>query len=35
MGKRKKRDFEGFRKSDKSPYKTIKTTLKSLLRTKT
>lgn len=34
MGKKKKKDFEGFRKSEKSPYKTIKTTLKSLLRDK-
>ena len=35
MGKKKKKEFEGFRKSEKSPYKTIKTTLKSLLRNKT
>lgn len=35
MGKKKKNKFEGFRKSEKSPYKTIKTTLKSLLRDKT
>ena len=34
MGKKKKNEFEGFRKSEKSPYKTIKTTLKSLLRNK-
>jgi len=35
MGKKKKKEFEGFRKSEKSPYKTIKTTLKSILRNKT
>ena len=35
MGKKKKKEFEGFRKSEKSPYKTIKTTLKSVLRNKT
>ena len=35
MGKKKKKEFEGFMKSEKSPYKTIKTTLKSLLRNKT
>jgi hypothetical protein len=34
MGKKKKKEFEGFRKSEKSPYKTIKTTLKSILRNK-
>ena len=35
MGKKKKKEFEGIRKSEKSPYITIKTTLKSLLRNKT
>ena len=35
MGKKKKKEFDGFRKSEKSPYKTIKTTLKSILRNKT
>jgi hypothetical protein len=35
MGKKKKKEFVGFRKSEKSPYKTIKTTLKSVLRNKT
>jgi hypothetical protein len=34
MGKKKKQDFGGFRNSEKSPYKTIKTTLKSILRNK-
>jgi hypothetical protein len=35
MGKKKKKEFDGFRKSEKSPYKTIKTTIKSVLRNKT
>ena len=35
MGKKKKKEFDRFRKSVKSPYKTIKTTLKSILRNKT
>ena len=34
MGKKNKKDFEGFRENEKSQYKTIKTTLKSVLRNK-
>ena len=32
MGKRKKNEFDGFRNPSKPPYKTIKTTLKSVLK---
>ena len=34
MGKKKKKEFNDFRNNEKSPYKTIKTTLKSILRNK-